>query len=292
MLGTDVNSWGAAPLSTVPDGTRADSAQGVSITPGFNAYGSYAQVLGATSEDGYELEILINSAAVESEARDCLVTIGFDPAGGSSYTGLGGVAGNEIADLIGSCASAFLGVAAPGGVVYRFPLFIPAGTSIAAKASVNNATVGTLYVAVRVRIRPTRPELLRVGRFVRTFGATTASSSGTAVTPGGASEGAYVQLGAALTEVLWDWEVGLGVNSDTMLNTLHQVDVAVGDASNKHIVIAAAEFRQNIVETIGKPAVLRSPFEAAIGDLVYARVQSGPNNANSGTSVAVYGVGG
>lgn len=278
--------------STIADGTRAAAAQGAAVTPAQNAYGSYAQVLGALAYDAYELEVLINSVGASAEIRDALVTIGFDTAGGSAYGGLGGIAGNEINHLLASAASPYLSSAASGGVVYRFPLRVPAGTSIGAKASVSGTNVSAIRVAVRARCRPTRPDLLWAGRFVRTFGAVPGSSCGTAITPGSTSEGAWVALGLSVERDPLRWfEVGLGVGNAVMTNTVHEVDVAVGSASAKQIVIANAPVVENVTETLSKAAA-GAPGYAAIGDAIYVRAQSGPNNAVSGVTAAVYAVGG
>lgn len=271
--------------STVADGTRVAAAQGTSLTPGNNTYGSYAAILSALSDDTYWIEININSGATAAAARDMLVTIGVDPAGGTSYT-------DTINHLLGSCASAYQSGSTPcGGIWYRFPLRIRAGSTVAAKASVNNATVGTVSVAMKAWGRPSRPELVRVGSFVRTFGETTASSRGTTVTPGGASEGSYVQLGSALAESLWYWEFGLGVNSGTMVNAAHEVDIAVGDASNKKIVISNGLVLECSAESIAK-LPNGAHGSAVSGDLVYGRIQTGPGNAAGTVSLIAYGCGG
>lgn len=278
MLHTLPNEWGLI-IESVADGTRPAAAWGTSITPGNNTYGSYTQVLTATSDETYLCRILINSFGVSATAKDALVTIGIDPAGGTSYTDL-------IVDLAAACAATLF-----GPLTYEFPLRIPAGATVAAKATVNNATVGTGRVAVQLFGRPSRPELVKAGTFVQTFGSTPASSAGTAITPGTTAEGAWTQVGAALTAPLWHWEVGLGVNNAAMASTIHHVDVGIGDASNKKIAIPNALFAENGAEAMSKFTFGKSAV-GAIGDIVYARIQTGPVAFSTGTSVIVYGVGG
>jgi hypothetical protein len=279
-------------IESITDGTQPAYSMGVAITPGNNTYGSYAQIISGANvtDDVYAIEVWFNVGYVDSAARDILVTLGFDPAGGTSYSGLGGVSGNEIQHLLASCCGSFRSVDM-GPQSYYFPVYIKAGTSIGAKASVNNATVGTLNCFVRLHCRPSHPELLRVGSFVRTFGATTASSSGTAVTPGTGSEGSYVQLGSAVAEPLWYFEYGIGVNNATFNNNGHMTDIAVGDASNKKRVIANALAWSSQPEVLCRPSAGRHGH-AAIGDLVYGRMQAGDNALNTGYSLCAYGVGG
>lgn len=290
------NNWGLI-INSVADGTRPAAAWGTSITPGNNAYGSYASVIAGASvtHDAYGILININSNSVAATIRDALVTIGFDPAGGTSFGGLGGVTGREINHLLASCAPTYtLAVPGVGGISYFFPLKIPAGTSIGAKASVNNATVGTLRVSCKLFCKPSAPELVRVGSYVKTFGETTASSRGTAFTPGGASEGTYVQLGSAIAAAdspLWYWECGIGIDNTAITANVVHVDVGLGDATNKRIAIDNQWFGMSTNETIGKAAG-GAYQNGAAGDLVYVRGQSGPAGPDTGFTAIAYGVGG
>jgi len=281
MLNTLPNEWGLV-ISSVADGTRPAAAWGTSITPGNNTYGSYTQVLTATSAETYWIRIVITGIGVAATAKDALVTIGIDPAGGTSYT-------DTVQHLYASCAPNYHSTL-PGPTTYEFPLRIPAGASIAAKASVNNATVGTAGVAIELFGRPSRPELVKAGSFVQTFGATTATSNGTAITIGTTAEGAWTQVGSALTVPLFFWEFGLGANNGTLNANSFNIDVGLGDASNKKIVIPNAFVGQTTSETIGKPAAGRYGL-GAVGDIVYIRGQVGPNAADASTSVIAYGVG-
>lgn len=275
-------------ISSVADGVQPAAGFGTTVTPAQNAYGSYASIISGANvtDDVYEIWINANSSFTSAEARDALLTLGIDPAGGTSFTDL-------INHLLISCSgesSLLTATAVGGGIWYRFPVFIKAGTSIGAKASVNNATVRTVNVHVVLMCRPTHPELLRVGTFVRTFGADTAVSAGTGVTLGGAAEGSFVQLGSALAEPLWYWEVGMGVNDASMTATGYHVDVALGDASNKKLAIRNAQIHSNQTESLSKPPAGRHR-QGAIGDLVYGRVQARSTNDTSPTLIA-YGVGG
>jgi hypothetical protein len=281
-LNTLPNEWGLV-ISSVADGTRPAAAWGTTITPGNNVFGSYVQVLPATSDETFLIRITITGVGVVSTAKDCLVTIGIDPAGGTSYV-------DTIVNLLASCAPNYHSTL-PGPTEYEFPLRIPAGASLAAKASVNNATVGTAGVAITLWGRPSRPDLVKAGTFVTTFGANTAASNGTAITVGTTAEGAWTQIGAALTTPLFYWEFGFGANNATLLATSINVDLGLGDASNKKVVISNAFVGQTTSETISKPAAGRVGL-GAIGDIVYIRAQAGPGAPDASSSVIAYGVGG
>lgn len=282
-------------LSSVPIGTQPVAAQGTAITPGNLSYGSFAQIPvmnganTATSDDSCEVEVCVNTVGISATARDCLVRIGWDPAGGTSY---GVAALTSIDHLLASCASAYMAGTGGlgGGVTYRFPLRIPAGSTLAAQAMVNSATVTAINVFSRLRCRPSRPNLLYVGNFVDTYGITLASAAGTAVTPGTAARGAYVSLGA-LTKTYGFMEFGLGCNDSTMVNLGYEVDIAIGDVTNKDIIIESAPITASNAETITKPGGLGRHVLAGTASTLFGRIQT-TTTPDSNVSLAVYAVGG
>lgn len=266
--------------------SASSAALGTSVTPGNNTYGAYAQVLSGASvtDDIYGIKININSMAVSGSARDAIATVGLDPAGGTSYT-------DTIIDLLCGAAGTITGVGC-GGVWYDFPLFIKKNTSIAIKASVNNATVGTCNAFVQLRGAPTGPIIPRTGTFVRTFGTTPGSSTGTAITANGAgSKSAYVQLGSATVEPLWYWCLGIGINNNNMSNNPSSWDLAVGSSTtvnrlvvNDQLVIA------NTSEVLAYASNGAYSFTES-GAGVFAR-GGGPATVSTGMSAAAYGMGG
>lgn len=267
---------------------RPASTWGASVTPAQNATsGTYSTVISGSSvtEDVYAIEIFVHGIAVSTAATDSLTTIGIDPAGGTSFT-------DYIPNLLTSYAGT-LGNTLGYGLTYFFPLWIKAGTSIGARGSINRGTVGTQRVVVRLYCRPSRPDLLRVGTFVRSFGADTASSCGTAVTAGTTSEGSFTQLGSAIASAdheLWFWNVACApLNLAAMSNAQVVADLGIGDASNKKIAIYDQIIATDSVEA--NYASYRGAYTTGVaGDLVYARAQS--SVATTSFSAIAYGVGG
>lgn len=280
------NEFGLTLYSTA-DGTRPAAAFGVAVTPGNNAYGSYATLISGASltDDVYEIWICVNNAGIAASARDCVVSIGLDPAGGTSFT--------SIVDLVCGPAAPYQETStqlAGGGVTFLFPLFIKAGTSIGAAAAVNSATLNAISVCCQCKARPSRPDLLWVGTHIDQFGVTLASSNGTAITPGTTSEGTYLLLGT-LAKSCGYLEFGYGVNSATMTNNAINVDIAIGDGTNFKNVVCNAPVVTNSAEEIMKRADFRGYCNGAVGDKIYARAQVGPNAADANNSIAVYAVG-
>lgn len=266
--------------------TRPAAAFGTTVTPAQNTKGSYSSSMLTAARDAYGILINANSNAVTTAARDTILDIGVDPAGGTAYTVL-------IPDLLVSAASPYnIG---SGGIWYYFPVWIKSGSTVAARASVNNATVGTLSCNVTLFGSPKDRRLIRVGTFVKAIGITSASSSGTAVTSGTTSEGSWTSLGS-IANHLWWWQLGMGCSDGTMsANIIYHGDLSLGDASNKRIVVqdqlwispSNAEQFGNVLH--GIPTC---EYDVpASGVTAYGRLQCS-GTADAGLSLAAYGVGG
>lgn len=280
MLRAAINEFGLIIASA------GSASAGATITPGNNTYGSYTQLLAGASvtDDVYELWLNFNAVAVSGVARDCLAQVGVDPSGGSSYNVI-------VPDLLVSCAGAMSGVGL-GGIWYRFRLFIKAGSSIAVAMSVNNATVGTGSAFCKLFCKPSHPELIRVGSFVRAFGVTAGSSSGTAITPNAAgSKSTFVQLGSALAETLWDWCLGVGCNNAVMNNNAASWDLAIGSAVGTNRVVVLDQVVIPTTAEVLAYTAANTPALAVAGDLVFARA-GGAASSPTGMSAAAYGTGG
>lgn len=272
------------PLITLQSHNPAVSP-GVAVTPGNNTYGAYSQVMSGAAVTSAAYAIWVNANTINSSgaAKDCLITFGIDPAGGTSYT-------DFIPDLYFSCASVYAAAATCfGGISYLLPLRIPQGASIGAKASVNNATVGTANVQCRLLCKPSAPESVRCGQTIKAYGSTPASSSGTAVTPANGSEGAYAALGTiGASERPWAWVMGVGINNATITANSPFYDLAIGDASNKRSVITDLPVATTTVESL----TYYCPYvtdDAAPGEIIYARAWS-VGAPVTGHSAIAYGV--
>lgn len=272
--------------------TRPGTSYGSSLTPGTNTYPAYVDLLGTTTSfDTYWLDIIVHGVGVSATAKDALLKIGFDYAGGTSYTD------NTINHLLVSCAN----TASNAGVMgarYSFPLYIPAGTRVGGAGSVNNATVGTMRVAIKLHGKPSRPGMVRAGAYVDTFGATTASSSGTAITPGTTADGAWTLLQTGLSSSYWWWECGFGCNDSTMTGgNAYATDIAVGTSTSALDVIYQDMMFcvVNTSEMTAHSLLASHEYVAEIpasGSLnVYGRMQCS-GTSDSAISMAVYAMGG
>ena len=211
---------------------RPASAYGTTVTPAQNSKGTYAELIDGAlvTEDVWGIYINVNSGDFAAEARCTLLDIGIDEAAGTSYSVV-------IPDLFCACSGDFITNGLTHmGIHYFFPLFIKAGSSIAARASVEAATVRTLRCWATLFGRPRNPEVTPVGHSVTAYGVTAATSSGTTITPGTTSEGAWTTLGTT-TKDHWYWQQGFGISDATMNTFSYFVDLSAGDATTQRLLL-------------------------------------------------------
>jgi len=263
-------SWGTS---------RPASANGTSVTPGTSGYGTYTQILSALSADAYGLLVNVNSWSASANSRNGVIKIGIDEAGGSSYT-------DRITGLlIGNAAPYNTGA---GGVWYFFPMLIPAGSTVAVAG---HGSVSTAFRCGLVALgRPAQPSMIRKGSFVETLGIS--GITGTALTPGTTSDGAWTSIGTT-TNRCWWWQLAVQVDAaDTTWvgNSIH-VDLAVGDGSNKDIIIQDLLLTTTTNEQASNPPLTAGvEWDTPAGSTIYMRAQTS-GNLDSYTAAA-YGLGG
>lgn len=269
-FGDSVASWGT---------TRPNAAHGTTVTPNAGSYGSWAQLFAAQTEDTLGILININSNNTGVTSRGTVIDIGWDEAGGTSYTA-------RIEGLICGGASSY--AVGGSGVWYYFPIFIPAGSSIAARA---NSTVATAFrVAAVLSQKSVNPVMVRRGSFVEAMGVS--GSAGTAIVPGQAAEGAWTLIGTTSNRCWW-WQLGVQVDvADTAWqNNVIHFDMAVGDATNKDIIIYDTPISTNAAEYITNiPITVGVEWDVPSGSNIYVRAQC--SGILDSYNCAVYGLGG
>lgn len=238
------------------------------------------QVGADTTLDSYGIMVVLSAGNTANTARNYIVDVGVDPAGGTSFT-------EVITDLLAGAAST-LNTVLGNGIQYYFPLFIPAGAAIGFRARGTNTS--TIYVNYVLYQRPMNPSMRRTGSFVETIGAN--GITGTAVTPGTTSEGTWTSIGTT-TKSCWWWQVGPQVNaSDTSwTSSMVYVDLAVGDGSNKDIILQNVPYSTNSSEAAGLGLyTITAEYNVPSGSTMYVRMQAGSGTDTMG--VSVYGCGG
>jgi len=163
-----------------------------------NTMGSWVQHHAAAAIT-FDVDLVVVTIGANSgnaaDARS-LHDIGFDPAGGTSYSVL-------IPYLLGGCTvTALLG----GLQEYVFPIHIPAGSTIASRMQCATGS-RTALVSVLCFGGNSAPGSWWKGTGVDALGVATASSKGTTFTPGNATYGSYANIGSTTTRPYhWlDW---------------------------------------------------------------------------------------
>jgi hypothetical protein len=208
-------------------GTNPSATPGTSVTPGAsNAEGSWTSIATGSNIANDVFGVLISVAGGNTSAaqKDHLLDIGVDPAGGTSYTAL-------ISNIVCGQSDA----ANRNAKTFFFPMFIKAGSQVAVRVQGNNATAGTVRIWATFYGKPSRPELQKVGFVSETIG-TISSSGGVSFTPGNAADGSWVSLGTT-SRPLWWFQIGCQLSNATSTAQYTYVDLAVGDGSNKDIII-------------------------------------------------------
>jgi hypothetical protein len=269
--------------------TYSDAGFGVS-SPGHanaNTKGANTAMLSAIQEDCYGILIMFAGGSASATIHRYLVDLLIDPAGGTAWT-------VAIANLYAPYAS--LGC---GGYCYYFPLYLKAGTAI---GTANQALVAAKAIRVGIRCygKPTRPELLRVGTKVQTYGATTATTTGTGITPGTNAMGAWTaSLGTSSYDQFW-WQGGIGYNDTTIgggtsISEATLLDISASNDAGTTKVICAENIPANFstTEQGGKAAFgSANPYrDVPSGAAIYMRAAAtiAPNTT---PTVVAYGLGG
>lgn len=267
-------------------GSNPSATPGTSVTPGTSSSeGSFTQIASSSNiaNDCYWLYLQVHGGATSATAKMHFLDIGVDPAGGTSYTAV-------LSNLAVGCSPA---LTVAGNREYLFPLFVKAGSSVAARIQGSAATAGTVFVMAKFWGQPANPESAPKGMFSETFGAG-ASTLGTSFTPGNAADGSWVQVGTT-TNALWWWQVGYQINNGTITAEYTYIDIAFGDGTNK-VIIGRTMHGGTTGETCGAAAQTLLSACAAYqpvpaGTAIYVRGRC--NNApDTGYNATVVGIGG
>lgn len=283
MLLSEPLYWNYMKSSATWRGARPSATSGVSLTAGLNTKGSWVRLIDAPDYDCDLLELVIFSTGQSGNARSTIIDIGVDIAGGTSYS-------VYMADMEVSNAG---NIAACLQIRQIIPIFIPAGATVAIRGQQANATAAASFrAAAAVWGRPNFP--VKRNGFFRTYGVDVANSRGTAITAGTTSEGAWTELGTiASGETINAFGVALSDYSGSISSAVHFLDLAVGDATFKDIVMEDVAVSCGSAETFsytvdGRCTTGRKGYA---GEKVYGRVQTSLAAAPSNLFMSAWGVG-
>ena len=175
------------------------------------------------------------------------------------------------------------------------PLFIPAGTRIAARVQ---SSTGDSTDKARWRIlggRSPFPFPVPLCSRVIAYGADTADSGGTTVDPGATAntKGAWYEVTAATTAETKVLYLALGTRGNSaMADGWGEVDIAVGAAGSEQVIFTEQRIRLRATEDIFPPLVGPIPVSIPAGTRLAVRAQCSITDATDRLfDVALYGLG-
>ena len=209
----------------VPETNVTAASQGTTVTASStaNSKGSWVSLIDPTSGPSYGICVRVQEVHASATVANLLLDIGYGPTGG----------GNEVVllpDL--GCGAAADHTTAIGGKDFFFPVYVPAGVRVSARAAASTAS-DTALVQIHLLKRSLWP--VRGGP-VSAYGVVAASSRGTSITPGTNAFGSWTLLQAGpLNRPHTLWYCAMDGQADTTMidNRHHLVQLGIGpDSSN------------------------------------------------------------
>ena len=281
MLLNDINefNWTADNFGS----TFSEADFGTSMTTGAaNTKGAAVTLLsGATvTDDVYGIAINFFGGATASAARQFMADLLVDEAGGTSFS-------VKIANLMADAPTLIF-----TGYQYYFPLYIKAGSSIGMQAQCQAASQA-LRCAVKVFGKPSHPHLLSVGTRVETFGADTATTTGTGLTPGTNALGSYTASMGTTSNNNWWWQMGYVITDTSITSAAYHFDVKAGNGTDDKLCIEGILTTGTASEQMSKTAIgYGLPIRRiASGSNVYVRSAALFAAPDTGFSVCAYALG-
>lgn len=268
--------------------TYSDSGIGLN-SPGNasgNVKGTNTNMLNGITNDCYAVSIGFSGANGNGTNRRNLVDLLIDPNAGV------GNAGSAWSIIINNLHVNMASTVA-GMIWYYFPLYLKAGTAIGTSNQSITAGTSALRVVVMVYGKPSRPELIKYGTKVQTYGAVTATTQGTTITPGNTVMGTNTASLGTSTFDQWWWQCGMSYEETSLSSSqCAWMDILAGDGSNN--VLCAESIMQNTdtTERGGKHAFgTKFPIRnIKNGSNIYMRAAASAASPTGPTAIA-YGLG-
>lgn len=165
-----------------------------------NTKGAYTELIASTVGDSYGVWVYLRGLQTSATNTSCLVDISL------------GAAASEVV-LIPNVNAGAADIANRGMQFYFFPVFIPAGSRVAARCQ---AAVVSDVVTVGVTLEKQNPYPDVYSR-VTDYGTVSASSRGTLVTAGAGAYGSFTSVGSTTARDHLAWTIGVDQGGDTTL---------------------------------------------------------------------------
>ena len=199
----------------------ATATPGTAVTTGASAStkGAVAQIFAATNFDVWGITLIVTDYGDSNTASAAVLDVLIGPAGSEQVL---------IPDLLVGSSPVSTNM---GAQRFDFPLFIPAGTRVAARAAGQRVNTA-MQVQVVLRGGGDSPPW-RVGRSVTAYGIT-AIPDGTVIVAGNATEGSWTQITAATARDHFFLVPAFQLHNDTgVAGRALVIDYGVGAAASE-----------------------------------------------------------
>lgn len=260
--------------------TPSTTAFGTTVVCGANnALGSAVSAITLTHDVEYLVIGFSSSSSSSGVNNSCLVDVLVDPAGGTSWSTM---IDNLLAGFVlqsGSNGSAWQRP-------YFFPIWIPAGAAVGFQGRTAHSSTFSLRATVWAFGGNRNPASWWCGQRVTTYGATTASSTGTSHTAG--NSGSYSSWATIAASTSNHNAFNLAVQG------VGGTAVSSGAAYHFQFGVGSTQIGPTLIKNI---ATSESGWDA-MGGCIYSAVPSGTNLQVRGTcsttaealDVAIYGI--
>lgn len=213
-------------------GTPSQNTPGVNLSAGAsNADGATVQILSALAQDVQYLVLGVGSFAVAAGNGQTLLTIVYDPAGGTSWVPLINYLVVGFSPIVNNLT--------PLSLWFHFPIWIPAGSTVGVMARTRHTVdMTTGRVIAHAYGQPTRPELWWCGTQVETIGVDNTISQGTNFTPGNSGAwGSWTDIGSTSVHRHGAIQWGVNGSDDTATAIGYFAELGIRDSSSNGIAI-------------------------------------------------------
>ena len=264
------------------DGSRPGANPGTTVTARHD--GDYSAAVwttllssGDVTSDVYELHVQNHNFGLSGQGFHGSINIGYDPAGGTSFTPLVYLFGGQS------------GAATIGGHHWHLLCRVPAGSTIGARAVWSHASDGaSCKVVISAFGLPSPSHLYCPASRVQSIGIDTVDTYGVSVVTGTASEGDWILIGQ-LDFDAFAWEIAFGTANSALNANRYEADLGWCDVSSPaspddvHKIIERNYVITTAAEQSYKPRNLTYKRVPA-GSYIFGRAQMGPNALPAGST--------
>lgn len=242
--------------------------------------GAWAEIIASSSADAHIVQLTIGTTSTSTANTSILLDLGF------------GAAGSERV-VVANLGAGFLDFVTTGGRTWQIPLFVPAGTRIAARIQ---GVIASDTAEVAVDLYGGQGfEGFSTFAAVETYGADTTASRGVILTASATANavGAWTQVVASTVAPIRAMFLSVqGASSATMNTAANLIDIGMGASGSEVAVVSGIYARTSSVEfiqlVIPPGPMLPQEFDIPAGVRLAARNTS--STASNAVDITLHGM--